>query len=377
MAKVAILQRVVTNYRYPLFSKLMDSNTNDYIVYYGDDLPNSKVRSFQTNFGLCFVRLRTKFIRLNGHIFPYHFGLLKALRQSRPDIIICEGDSHFLGYIIALIYKFIFNKSVKLVFWCFLVLPGEDISSLTYIMRLRYKIRSIFDAYLLYSSYSKNGLKFLPEKRNFVVTNVGNVEKFCEIANSIDGDSEILRRKLNLRSGFTVLYLGTLDRDKKPEVLLEIAYLLRDEVNFLFLGGGELFDGMNKFISRYNLYNVHLAGRITDNIGDYIKACDVCVIPGRGGIVISEAMSFSLPVVVNMCDGTEYDLVRNGENGFIVSEPLRDNLLKKISFLQQNSSTTKKFGDLSRKMVEDEFNIGTMVLGIESMVESLCKNPYH
>jgi glycosyltransferase involved in cell wall biosynthesis len=253
MAKVAILQRVVTNYRYPLFSKLIDSDINDYIVYYGDDLPNSKVRNFQSNLGVRFVRLRTIFFNIKGHIFPYHLGLLTALKQSRPDLIICEGDSHFLGYTIAIIYKFFFNKRVKLVFWCFLVLPGEDTSHHTIFMRLRYKIRSFFDAYLLYSSYSKIGLKYLPPKRNFVITNVGHVERFCEMANSIDGDSEILRRKLNLRSGFTVLYLGTLDSDKKPEVLLEVAHLLKDEVNFLFLGGGELFDPMSESSTTWNM----------------------------------------------------------------------------------------------------------------------------
>ena len=38
-------------------------------------------------------------------------------------------------------------------------------------------------------------------------------------------------------------------------------------------------------------------------------SADVVVVPGRGGIVISEAMVHGVPVIVHQADGTEYELV--------------------------------------------------------------------
>ena len=51
----------------------------------------------------------------------------------------------------------------------------------------------------------------------------------------------------------------------------------------------------------------------------YCKA-DIVYVPGRGGMIISEAMAFACPVILHEADGTEYDLVINGKTGFRIKK---------------------------------------------------------
>ena len=44
------------------------------------------------------------------------------------------------------------------------------------------------------------------------------------------------------------------------------------------------------------------------------------IVPGRGGMNISESLAFGLPVIVHQADGIEYDLIKNGRNGFIIED---------------------------------------------------------
>lgn len=47
----------------------------------------------------------------------------------------------------------------------------------------------------------------------------------------------------------------------------------------------------------------------------YFEQADLFVLPGTGGLAVQEAMSYGLPVIVAKGDGTQDDLVRDG-NGW-------------------------------------------------------------
>lgn len=50
-----------------------------------------------------------------------------------------------------------------------------------------------------------------------------------------------LRTALGLPEGFTVLYVGTLSENKRPEILLDVAQHVREDAySFVLVGAGEL-----------------------------------------------------------------------------------------------------------------------------------------
>lgn len=362
--RLAILQRVCPGYRIALFRKLSEENTFYTTLFIGDDLPNSKVKNAPSLHGIRFRKLKTRFIKLGSRLFPFHVGLIGELRKYQPDVILCEGESHFLGYLQAILYRSIFNKRAALIHWCFISLPGEPLSKPGLADVIKRFARKYFDAFLLYSSYSKHCLVQLgvsPEKA-FVATNVGDVQKFLLSSDLLKVSKLEARERLALPEKFTILYTGTLDRNKKPEMILGLAKICdQKKFNFILLGSGELLSELRDRVLNENLSNVYLPGRVTDDLPLYYKASDVLIIPGRGGIIISEAMTFSVPVITYQADGTEYDLIKDNETGFLLKNgEIRDFQLA-IEKLQNSPELTFKMGKLSRELIETRYTTANMV----------------
>lgn len=362
--RLAVLQRVIPSYRTALFKGLCAAQQLETKIFIGDDLPNSKVKSTASLQGINVKQLRTRFIKLGRRIWPLHLGLISELRNYKPDVILCEGESHFLGYVTAFVYRFFFNKKVALIHWCFISLPGEPLDRGGLLGLFKAYLRRRFNAFLLYSSFSQSRLIKLgiePEK-TFVATNVGDVARFIALADATKETPSQARQKLLMPDRFTVLYTGTLDKNKKPDLVIQLAReMSRQAFNFVILGSGEMLSELREEVDRKNLENVFIPGRVTDQLALYYRASDVLVIPGRGGIIMSEAMAFGIPVVVHQADGTEYDLVNNGESGFILEHSSVNEFKEKIDWLEKNRTRAELMGKSGRQMVELTFNTQNMI----------------
>jgi glycosyltransferase involved in cell wall biosynthesis len=364
--RIAVLQRVCTNYRVPLFQRLSSDESITFQLYIGDDVPESKVKNASNLEGIKYTRLKSRFIKIRGHFFPIHTDLLKNIKKFNPDVILCEGESNFFGYLQAIFYKLILNRQCKLIHWCFIALPGENDSGKPIIANVKKFFRRFFDGFLLYSTYSKKRLLELgdvPENKMYVATNVGNVEKMLKMYSKYKYTQIEIREILELPNKFTVLYLGSLDKNKRPEIIIELAKLTKfKEFNFIIAGEGPMYDQLIKMSEDYNLKNIWITGRISSKLYDYLKASDVLVLPGRGGIVISEALAFALPVIIHEGDGTEYDLIINGLSGYILSSgsiDSFDNCLSKLSSMDNHRR--KKMGKYGQELVSKRFNTESMI----------------
>jgi glycosyltransferase involved in cell wall biosynthesis len=378
--RVAILQRVCTPYRVPLFRALSEEKNIEFKLFIGDNIPESKVKNAENLNEINHVRLKSRFIKLRGHYFPIHTDLIKNLLDYEPDVIICEGESHFFGYLQAIIYKIFLRRDVKLIHWCFIALPGEDLSKKLLISKIKSFFRTFFDGFLVYSSYSKQRLIAIggvPENKIFVATNVGDTTKNIKLADGVHHSKKEIRANLGVRNNFTTVYLGTLDENKRPGLLLEIAKMDQaKDINFLFLGTGPLLEPLRNSVEELGLQNVYLPGRVVENLPLYLKASDVLVIPGRGGIVISEAMSYFLPVIAHLCDGTEYDLIVPDENGLLLNKGDAKDFYDAIYYLKSNPRECSKMGKNGRIMVQNKFNTDYMVCEIIKTVKTIYNNEY-
>lgn len=362
--RLTVLQRVCPSYRLSLFRQLSKAGEAEVVLFIGNDLPRSKVKSSSDLSDINYRKLKTHFIRFGRRLFPWHVGLIGELRKFNPDVILCEGESHFIGYLQAIFYRLFFNKRVALMHWCFISLPGERDRLRSIPFFIKGIFRRFFDAFVVYSSFSKDRLLELgqPADKVFVATNVGDVQQFLKLSDSLLESTSEARLRLKLPERFTVLYLGTLDENKRPNIMLDLAKEFNGEsLNFVLLGSGSLLEELRERAVRENLSNVFLPGRIVYELPFYYRAADVLLIPGRGGIVISEAMAFGLPVIVHQADGTEYDLIQNEVTGLHLSGGSVNDFRKALEYLLNNPVKCSKMGVASKQLVESRFTTTNMV----------------
>ena len=155
-----------------------------------------------------------------------------------------------------------------------------------------------------------------------------------------------------------ILFVGRLIPKKQPYFLLDAYGEVRRELPcaLMIVGSGELESSLRAKVARDQIPDVYFTGFLNrTQISKAYLAADIFTLPSREhetwGLVVNEAMSFSLPVVVTDKVGCADDLVRHGENGFIVSSGNPSELAARLGELIRSSGLRKKFGTASRQIV--------------------------
>ncbi|MBA7685250.1 D-inositol-3-phosphate glycosyltransferase [subsurface metagenome] len=361
--RLAILQRVCAGYQVGLFRRLSDVPGGDVRLFIGDDIPGSKVRSAADLSSLDVVKLPTRFIRLGGRLIPLHKGLQKELEIFQPHVILCEGESNFLNYVSAIWYRWR-HRQVGLVHWSLGGMPGVEYNPRGLLSRAKYFFQKSFDIFVVYSSFGKDVLIRLghPAENIVVATNVSDTEKHLQSAAGMSCSRSEARAQLNLPDKFTVIYAGAMDANKRlDQLLMAAADLDSARYNFVLLGSGGLLEQLRSFATARGLKNIFFPGRVGDELPLYYNASNVLALPGRGGIVISEAMTYALPVIVFQADGTEYDLVQEGVTGIRLKNGDAADLRLAIEFLYNHPAKAEEWGARGQQLVRDKFTIATMI----------------
>jgi glycosyltransferase involved in cell wall biosynthesis len=371
--KLAVLQRVCAPYRVPFFSSLSSEEGMQVRFFIGDDVPESKVKNASDFKDIDYRKLKTKFPRIGSRVLSWQPDLIRELRQFKPDVILCEAESHFLGYLQAITYRHFFNRRAALMHWCFISLPGwPAVGGTGFRALVKRFFRNFFDAFVVYSSFSKSALLKLgqPTEKIFVATNVGDVRHWLKLSGEMPESRTEARAALGLPQKFTVLYTGTLDEVKRPEVMLELAATCDPaKFNFVLLGSGGMLEGLRSNAVEQQLANVFLPGRVVNELALYYRAADVLLIPGRGGIVISEAMAFGLPVIVHEADGTEFDLVQNGLTGVRLRDGRVTSFREALESLANDPEKCSEMGRVCLRLVKETFTTENMVRQIRRAAE--------
>ena len=131
-----------------------------------------------------------------------------------------------------------------------------------------------------------------------------------------------LRREAGLPTELPlVLYTGKLMERKRPGDLLLAFRRVQGRAALLFVGDGDLKEALELFTRRHQISHVYFAGfRNQTELPRYYAMADVFALPSAyetWGLVINEAMCFGLPIVTTDAVAASYDLVRDGENGYV------------------------------------------------------------
>jgi len=174
------------------------------------------------------------------------------------------------------------------------------------------------------------------------------------------------------------LVLGNAGRfveQKGHPFLLDVARKLKEKnvpFKLLLAGEGKLRDTIGEQVRREQLDDcVEFTGFISD-IKAFMQSIDLFVLPSLWegfGYVIVEAMACRKPVVAFDISSNP-EIIRDGQNGFLVPMGDTDAFVERILELHRNPEKREEMGRRARAFAEQHFNIHRTVKEIEELVQS-------
>ena len=148
-----------------------------------------------------------------------------------------------------------------------------------------------------------------------------------------DEDDRKGKQKLELGSGKHILFVGKLTEKKGVNYLLEAFASIKSQISdvkLVIVGGGLLEESLKLQAENLDILNSVLfkGFQKKETIQTFYQACDLVVIPSiidaKGEteglpVVLLEALASGKPVVATRVGGMP-DLIREGENGFLVPQ---------------------------------------------------------
>ncbi len=141
-------------------------------------------------------------------------------------------------------------------------------------------------------------------------------------APATEEEKRVLRASLGISERKIVISVGQFIYRKGFDVLLEAARSMPSDIG-IYIVGGEPTEAYLSFVRDHALSNVHFVPfMVKDELRKWYRAADCFVLPTREdiwGLVVNEAMAAGLPIVTTTRCIAGLELVREGENGYLVA----------------------------------------------------------
>lgn len=193
------------------------------------------------------------------------------------------------------------------------------------------------------------------------------------------------REKLNLQNKKIILYVGRLVEEKGLPFLIEAVSFVNQQIDNAFLiivGTGPLENYCKELSKEMGVTNILFQGFVGNESekGSYYKACNLFILPSifinniydPWGLVVNEAMAFGKPVITTDAVGAAYDMVKEGINGYTVSNGNSLELSKAILKVITDEKLEDEMGLNSRKIFEEKNNNKQLFLKFKQCIDSVC-----
>ncbi|MCP3761406.1 glycosyltransferase family 4 protein [Domibacillus sp. A3M-37] len=183
-------------------------------------------------------------------------------------------------------------------------------------------------------------------------------------------DKNEIRRKLYLKENeFIILMIAEINKNKNHIQMIDAVEILKKrgiKVNVLCAGDGPLFEDIRKHIENRGLdQSIQMLGFRTD-IPELIAACDIGILMShREGLPrnIMELMACKKPVIGTNIRGIR-DIIKNGQNGYIVEVGNFTETANKIQNLYENKELLNNMKINSFDSVQ-KYDIDKVVLNLK------------
>jgi len=327
--RLVVITEIIAPYRIPVFNVLAARADIDlHVIFLSETDPSIRdwnIRKDEIQFP--YEVLWSWRRRVGKYNVLLNRGLASALAQVRPEVILCGGYSYLASWQAALWAR---RRKVPFLLWIESNRADTRHRHLP-VETLKKKFISWCDAFVVPGTASRTYLQDLGVANDviFAAPNAIDSRRFQDSARNARDRSAEVRASLGLPARY-LLYVGRLVPMKGVFDLLE-AYAkldarIRSSVALVFVGDGGSRDELKHRAAVVAYGDIQFHGFAQkDQLPLYYALADALVFPTHSdawGFVVNEAMTCGLPVIATNVAGCVADLLKNGENGFVV--PPRD-----------------------------------------------------
>lgn len=342
--KLALQQRVLPNYRAPFFDLLASACDGGMSLFTGSPRP---VEGIATTDKLQVANYKLgKNIHLFGGSFYlcYQRGLLDWLKEQNPDALIVEANPRYLSTPVAV--RWMHEQSKPVIGWGLGAPPVSGFRE-----RRRVEFLRQFDALIAYSQRGANEYADLGFPLDYLFVAHNSV--------SPSPAWPMPQRPTSFNDRPCVLFVGRLQARKNVDLLLGACAEIQD-VRLIIVGDGPERVALESLAEEIYPRAEFVGARHGAELKAYFAEADLFVLPGTGGLAVQEAMSHGLPVIVAQGDGTQDDLVREG-NGWQIPPDDFGALVDTMKDALSDAARLRRMGEESFRIVKEEINTARMV----------------
>lgn len=324
--RLVIVTEIISPYRIPLFNTLAQHPEVDlHVIFLGETDPNLRQwQVYKQEVRFSFQVLPSWRKRIGRYNALLNSGILNALDQAAPEVILCGGYSYIASW--------------QALYWArrhhvpFLLWSESNLHD----FRHSHAMTEFFKNQFLHRCSGfvvpgRSALEYVrthgaKENSIFIAPNAVDNELFSRGAERARRNEAALQKELGL-PGRYFLFVGRLVREKGVfELLRAYASLnqdLRREFGLVFVGDGNSRSLLEKEATSISAGIIRFTGFAQrEQLGAYYGLAEAFVLPtytDTWGMVVNEAMACGLPVIVSRAAGCAADLVRENWNGLLVA----------------------------------------------------------
>ncbi len=371
--RVIILHNIISPYKTLLFNALnKDLSGNLKVLYFAETEGNREWRVDKDKLQFAFdVMFKEKI----DNISPIKLAtkIYKRLNLYNPDVIIIGGYNRLACWTALFWAKKHKQKAIVMVESHYLDKPRS---------MLKENIKKLFvsncKAALVAGTRHRDYMISLGMKLEniFTMKGVGGVDRriYERDVTKFRKDKPIICSQLGVTPR-NFLFIGRFSPEKNIIFLLKAYKRLKEkgtkEWGLILVGNGPQTKEIENFISSNKLKGVFLPGfKQKEELPLFYTISDVFILPSVSeswGLVVEEAITSGLPVLVSNRCGCYPDIVQDGINGFSFDPFDEDSLFKLMRDITQGKYNLKKMGRASSNIIKQYTTEKTVKIFMEAI----------
>ncbi len=389
--RLAIIAPHPVQYHFPLFKEVEKLSNIDSKILYCADMGVEEIyeEEFKTTIKWDIPMLdgyKYKFLK-NYSLKPYsgffsriNPAILSEISKNKYDVILIQGYYNLSCWLAFFAAKL---AGIKVIWRGESTLKGDENSAALKKRLKKIVLTKLFnacDAVMYSCTGNKDYLKFYGahDSKFFPIPCAVDNDFYRSERKKYLGKEKEIKEELGIEANyFVVLFSARFTTRKRPlDLLKAIRKIEHDNILVLFVGDGLERRNMGKYVQNHRIRALFTGFQNQSEISKYYSASDMAIVVSDydpSPKAMNEAMNFELPIIVTDVVGTAYDLVEDGENGFVVKVGDVDTIAEKIDYLNKNRAVAKAMGKKSWEIVKD-WNFQKDVKGIEKAVQFVMNN---
>lgn len=373
--KVLYCNPIFFEYRLPFYKELVRLFKGQFYVMYSvnrydvcvkskfckqikEDLGNNAIPFYKDYiFDTYSMSFKMKDIE-KGKRIPLTFGLIRAIRKIKPDVLITEG--YFQWTPLVLLYGIIFGVPIYMGYERTLHTERNTGKFKTWQRKL---FNKYFTGFLVNGQETKKYLESLGVIPSQIYTGGMSADaKWLKSKVAETSPTDKINWKRNYikdKNGLLYLFSGRISEPKGVHLLLHawekhIKKYPKDAL--LLIGYGNKYD---EFKEKYkNEESIHLLGHVDySEIYKFYAISDIFILPtlqDNWSLVVPEAMACGLPIATSIYNGCHPELVHIDENGITFDPYKEETLINALDYFHHQDLKA-----MGQKSIELEKNFNT------------------